>query len=77
MLLLRQLLKYHTIRGRFIVIEIMLCGICRKVKKVNMVILGKNICGDCEKELISAKVDDKAYSLYMEGIKNIFDNYAE
>ncbi|HOB19343.1 MAG TPA: sigma factor G inhibitor Gin [Candidatus Atribacteria bacterium] len=55
-------------------IDIMVCGICRKIKRANIVILGRNICKSCEEEIVGAKAGDEAYSRYMESIRNIFDN---
>lgn len=52
-------------------IRIMECSICTKVKKVNVILLDKNICTECEAKLVNAKVEDTSYHLYMDRIKDI------
>lgn len=57
-------------------IDIMVCGICRKIKRVNMVILGRNLCSSCEKEIVNAQAGDEAYGMYMKSIRDLFGSYA-
>lgn len=52
-------------------IRVMVCSICNKSKRENIILLGKNICGECEAKLVKAKVEDMAYRLYLDGIKQI------
>lgn len=52
-------------------IRIMECSICSKVKRVNLILLDKNICTECEAKLVNVKVEDTSYHLYMDRIKDI------
>ena len=52
-------------------IRIMECSICSKVKRVNVILLDKNICTECEAKLVNVKVEDTSYHLYMDRIKDI------
>jgi hypothetical protein len=47
------------------------CSICSKLKRENLVLLGKNICSDCEEKMVKATVEDILYPMYMERIKDI------
>lgn len=51
--------------------RIMECSICSKLKRENLVLLGKNICSDCEEKMVKATVEDILYPMYMEKVKDI------
>mgnify|MGYP000583513564 CR=1 FL=1 len=52
-------------------VDMMECSICHKMKKTNLLILSKNICEECEKQLVRSNADDPFYPLCKEGIKEI------
>lgn len=52
-------------------IRIMECSICSKMKRENLVLLGKNICSECEEKMVKVTAEDVLYSMYMEKIKDI------
>ncbi|MGI6707062.1 MAG: sigma factor G inhibitor Gin [Clostridia bacterium] len=47
------------------------CIICKKKTVKKICILGKNICEECEKDIVSCDVTDKRYEDYKEAIKEI------
>ncbi len=50
-----------------------ICIICSRLcSKNSLRILGKDICSDCEKGLITASVDDEKYYFYINGLKKIW-----
>ncbi|MGI6114380.1 MAG: sigma factor G inhibitor Gin [Mahellales bacterium] len=48
------------------------CIMCRKRKRPNISILGKNICSECEQDLIQTEVDHPSYVVYKDSIKVIW-----
>jgi hypothetical protein len=60
-------------------IRIVKCDICFKQKKENIMLLGKNICKECEIGLIESNADDPHYPVYLDKMKDIvklaIDNY--
>ncbi|HZK34076.1 MAG TPA: sigma factor G inhibitor Gin [Bacillota bacterium] len=58
-------------------IHIRQCSICRRAKRVNLIILHKNICLECEKDLIITSSGDRSYGQYMDGVKRILYNCAQ
>ena len=46
-------------------------AICSGPKKENLMLLGRNICKDCEKGLVQISVDDWCYPMYLEKMKEI------
>jgi hypothetical protein len=53
-------------------IQIMKCCICGKITKVHLLILGKNICSDCENKIVQIKAEDKNYQDYQNRLKKLF-----
>ncbi|HHU63097.1 MAG TPA: hypothetical protein GXZ32_02640 [Clostridiales bacterium] len=48
------------------------CIICHKRKRPNISILGKNICGECEQNLVKTEVDHPSYAVFKDIIKVIW-----
>lgn len=55
-----------------LMIQIMKCCICGKITKVHLLILGKNICSDCENKIVQIKAEDKNYQDYQNRLKKLF-----
>ncbi|HHY81750.1 MAG TPA: hypothetical protein GX505_03600 [Clostridiales bacterium] len=52
-------------------VELMECSICCKPKKENLILLGKNICSECEERIVQSNAGDLSYSVFLEKIKDI------
>lgn len=52
-------------------IRIVQCDICSKQKKENLMLLGRNICKECEIGLIQSNARDSYYPVYLEKMKGI------
>ena len=52
-------------------IRIMKCDICLKQKRENLMLLGRNICKECEIGLIQSDARDSCYPVYLKKMKDI------
>ena len=52
-------------------INVMECSICKKLKKANIIVLDKNICDHCEREMVNTEADDSSYEIFKDAIKDI------
>lgn len=50
----------------------MKCCICDLEKDENLVILNKNICSDCEWEILKTSVHSQSYKMCSEKLKTFF-----
>ncbi|MGI5823738.1 MAG: sigma factor G inhibitor Gin [Dethiobacteria bacterium] len=48
------------------------CLFCHLNKKAGLNILAAFICSDCEKKLVKATYDDRAYQFYLQNLKKFW-----
>jgi hypothetical protein len=66
------MMEVRNEEGRsLLMVRIMECSICSRLKRENLVLLGRNICGECERQMVRSTAEDLLYPLYMEKIKEI------
>lgn len=47
------------------------CVFCKEEKAIDLIVLGKGICSDCNYELSNTKIDDHKYDELIKGVKKI------
>ncbi|HHU77535.1 MAG TPA: hypothetical protein GXZ29_01420 [Clostridiales bacterium] len=47
------------------------CIMCCLPKRENLILLGRNICKECEQKLMKCDAGDECYPFYLEKMKNI------
>lgn len=63
--------KGKTFGSVYAMIRIVQCDICLKQKRENLVLLGRNICKECEFGLLQCNARDSCYPVYLEKMKDI------